>query len=213
MFTEPVSSWTMSLKRRASYMLLPAVIWWFGNVPLEHVSAGKVAICIQCPPVGACGPVRPIGADFPTACAAGPFVKPRRRFKWNEMANCGDSYVFFDPLGSSESVLSSNSQSFALHDRCQEVVSKGGLDRLVKPTQSSITLTVNTLGAGNKNQQLSRGSKYKPTQMFKNEGPMNPDFGEITQQLCNSQGAGGKGTIFNTRATALDYLTKDGCKL
>lgn len=28
MFTEPVSSWTMSLKRRASYMLLPAVIWW-----------------------------------------------------------------------------------------------------------------------------------------------------------------------------------------
>lgn len=39
MFTEPVSSWTMSLKRRAPYMLLPAVIWWFGNVPLEHVSA------------------------------------------------------------------------------------------------------------------------------------------------------------------------------
>ena len=47
MFTEPVSSWTMSLKRRASYMLLPAVIWWFGNGPLEHASARKVAICIQ----------------------------------------------------------------------------------------------------------------------------------------------------------------------
>lgn len=43
MFTEPVSSWTMSLKRRASYVLLPAVIWRLGNVPLEHVSAGKVA--------------------------------------------------------------------------------------------------------------------------------------------------------------------------
>lgn len=73
MFTKPVSSWTMSLKRRASYMLLPAVIWWLGNVPLENVSARKVAICIHCPPVGACGPVRTIGADFPTACAAGPF--------------------------------------------------------------------------------------------------------------------------------------------
>ena len=86
-------------------------------------------------------------------------VKPRRRFKWNEMANCGDTYVFFDPLGSSESVLSSNSQSFALHDRCQEVVSKGCLDRFVKPSRSSITLIFNTLGAGNKNQQLSRGSE------------------------------------------------------
>lgn len=39
MFTEPVSSWTMSLKRRASYMLLPAVTWWLGNMPLENVSA------------------------------------------------------------------------------------------------------------------------------------------------------------------------------
>lgn len=114
------------------------------------------------------------------------------------MANCGDTYVFFDPLGSSVSMLSPNNQSFALHDRCQEVVSKGGLDRFIKPTQSSITLTVNTLGAGNKNHQLSRGSKCKPAQMFKNEGPMNPDFGEITQQLCNSQGADGKGAIFNT---------------
>lgn len=129
------------------------------------------------------------------------------------MANCGDTYVFFDPLGSSESVLSSNNQSLALHNGCQEGVSKRGLDRFIRPTQSSITLTFNTLGAGNKNQQLSRGSKCKPAQMFKNEGPMNPDFGEITQQLCNSQGAGGKGTIFNTRATALDYQTKDGCKL
>ena len=41
MFTEPVSSWTMSLKRRASYILLPAVFWWLGNVHLENVSAGK----------------------------------------------------------------------------------------------------------------------------------------------------------------------------
>ena len=140
-------------------------------------------------------------------------VKPRRRFKWNEMANCGDTYVFFDPLGSSVSMLPSNNQSLTPHNGCQEVVSKGGLDRIIRPSRSSITLTFNTLGAGNKNQQLSRGSKCKPTQMFKNEGPMNPDFGEIIQQLCNSQGADGKGTIFNTRATALDYLTKDGCKL
>ncbi len=61
---------------------------------------------------------------------------------------------------------------------------KGGLDRFVRPTQSSTTLTVNALGENNKNHQLSRGSKCKPAQMFKNEGPMNPDFGEITQQLC-----------------------------
>ena len=140
-------------------------------------------------------------------------VKPRRRFKWNEMANYGDTYVFFDPLGSSESMLSSNSQSLAPHNGCQEVVSKGGLDRFIRPTQSSITLTFNTLGANNRSHQLSRGSKCKPAQMFKNEDTKNPDFGEITQQLCNSQGADGKGTIFNTRATALDYLTKDGCKL
>ena len=112
----------------------------------------------QCQPVGACGPVRP-RATFPTACAAGPFVKPRRRFKWNEMAYCGDTYVFFDPLGSSVSMLSSNNQSLAPHNGCQEVVSKGDLDRFIRPTQSSITLTFNTLGAGNKNQQLSRGSK------------------------------------------------------
>ena len=63
-------------------------------------------------------------------------------------------------------------------------VSKGGLDRIIRPAQSSITLTVNTLGPNNKNKHLSRGSKCKPAQMFKNEGPMNPDFGEITQQLC-----------------------------
>lgn len=74
MFTEPVSSWTMSLKRRASYML-PAVIWWFGNVSLENVGARKVSICIQCPPVGDCGPVRPVGATLPTACAAGPLAR------------------------------------------------------------------------------------------------------------------------------------------
>lgn len=66
MFTEPVSSWTMSLKRRASYKLLPAVIWWLGNGPREHVSARKVAICIQCPPVGACGLVRPVWATLAT---------------------------------------------------------------------------------------------------------------------------------------------------
>ena len=47
MFTEPVSSWTMSLKRRASYMLLPAVIWWLGNEPLEHVSARKVGLNVK----------------------------------------------------------------------------------------------------------------------------------------------------------------------
>ena len=86
-------------------------------------------------------------------------VKPRRRFKWNEMANCGDTYVFFDPLGSCVSMLSSNNQSLAPHNGCQEVVSKGGLDRFIRPSRSSITLTVNTLGADNKNQQLSRGSK------------------------------------------------------
>ena len=125
-------------------------------------------------------------------------VKPRRRFKWNEMANCGDPYVFFDSLGSSESVLSSNNQSLAPHNGCQEAVSKGGLDRFIRQALSSIALTVNTLGAGNKNQQLSRGSKCKPAQMFKNEDPKNPDFGEIIQQLCNSQGADGKDTIFNT---------------
>lgn len=99
MFTEPVSSWTMSLKRRASYMLLPAVIWWLGNVPPEHVSARKVAICIQCPPVGDCGPVRPIGATFPTACAAGTFslVKPRRRFKWNKW-QIAETHTYFSTL-------------------------------------------------------------------------------------------------------------------
>lgn len=86
-------------------------------------------------------------------------VKPRRRFKWNEMANCGDTYVFFDPLGSSESMLSSNNQSLAPHNGCQEAVSKGGLDRFIRQALSSIALTVNTLGANNKSHQLSRGSK------------------------------------------------------
>ena len=90
------------------------------------------------------------------------------------MANCGDAYVFFDPLGSSVSMLSSNSQSLALYNECQEVVSKGGLDKFVRLTRSSITLTVNTLGVGNKNQQLPRGSKYGPIRMFKNEGPLKP---------------------------------------
>lgn len=88
-----------------------------------------------------------------------PLVKPRKRFKWNEMANCGDAYVFFYPLGSSESVLASDSQPLERYNGCQEVVSKVGLDRFIRPTRSSITLTFNTLGAGNRNQQLSRGSK------------------------------------------------------
>lgn len=104
----------------------------------------------------------------------GPLVKPWKRFKWNEMANCGDGYVFFDPLGSSESMLASDSQTLALHNGCQEVVSKGGLDRFARPTLSSITLTFNTLEENNKSPQLSRGSKYGPVQMFKNEGPLNP---------------------------------------
>ena len=54
-------------------MLLLAGIWWLGKGALEDVSDGKVAICIQCPPVGACGPVRPVGAILPTATAAGHF--------------------------------------------------------------------------------------------------------------------------------------------
>ena len=67
--------------------------------------------------------------------------------------------MFFDPLGSWASMLSSNNQLLAPHNGCQEVVSKGGLDRFVTPFQTSITLTFNTLGPNNKNQQLSRGSK------------------------------------------------------
>ena len=81
-------------------------------------------------------------------------------------------------------MLSSNNQSLAPHNGCQDAVLKGGLDRFVKPSRSSITLPFNTLGPNNKNKHLSRGSKCKPAQMFKNEGPLNPDFGEITQQLC-----------------------------
>ena len=67
--------------------------------------------------------------------------------------------MFFDPLGSSVSMLSSNNQSLAPHNGCQEGVSKGGLDKFVRPSRPSITLTFNTLGPNNKNQQLSRGSK------------------------------------------------------
>lgn len=65
----------------------------------------------------------------------------------------------FDPLGSNVSILSSNNQLLALHNGCQEVVSKGVLDRFVRLSQPSIILTFNTLEANNKNQQLSRGSK------------------------------------------------------
>ena len=67
-------------------------------------------------------------------------------------------------------MLSSNNQALALHNGCQEVVSKGGLDRFVRLTRSSITLTFNILEANNKNHHLSRGSKYGPVRMFKNEG-------------------------------------------
>lgn len=86
-------------------------------------------------------------------------VKPRKSFKWNEMANCGDAYVFFDPLGSCEFMLASDNQALAIHNGCQEVVSKGGLDRFARLAHPSITLTVSTLEANNKNPQLSRGSK------------------------------------------------------
>lgn len=65
----------------------------------------------------------------------------------------------FDPLGSNVSILSSNNQLLALYNGCQEVVSKGVLDRFVRLSQPCITLTFNTLDANNKNQQLSRGSK------------------------------------------------------
>ena len=65
----------------------------------------------------------------------------------------------FDPLGSNVSILSSNNQLLALHNGCQEVVSKGVLDMFVRLSRPSITLTFNTLEANNKNQQLSRGSK------------------------------------------------------
>lgn len=67
--------------------------------------------------------------------------------------------MFFDPLDSSESLLSSDCQALAIYNGCQEVVSKGGLDRFARPTRSSITLTFSTLEAKIKNQQLSRGSK------------------------------------------------------
>ncbi len=56
-------------------------------------------------------------------------------------------------------MLSSNNQSLAPHNVCQEAVLKGGLDRIIRPTLSSITLTFSILEANNKNPQLSRGSK------------------------------------------------------
>lgn len=56
-------------------------------------------------------------------------------------------------------MLSSNNQSLAPHNGCQEGVSKGGLDRFVTPSRSSITLPFSTLGPNNKNKHLSRGSK------------------------------------------------------
>ena len=86
---------------------------------------------------------------------------PMRQFCMGQgECNFGDAHVFFfDPLGSSVSMLSSNNQLLALHNGCQEVVSKGGLDRFVRLSWSSITLTFNTLEANIKNQQLSRGSK------------------------------------------------------
>ena len=75
------------------------------------------------------------------------------------ISNCGDAYVFFDPLGSGVSVLSPNTQPLASHNGCQEVVSKWGLDKFVRPAHPSITLTVSTLEAKIKNHHLSRGSK------------------------------------------------------
>lgn len=149
-------------------MLLPAGIWWLGKGALEHVSEGKVARKQYASNARRSGPAdryAPLG--LPRMCGELlPLVKPRKRFKWNEMANCGDAYVFFDPLDSCKSMLSSNSQALALYNGCQEVVSKGGLDRFVRLTQSSITLTFNTLGANNKNQQLSRGSKTLNTHRY-----------------------------------------------
>jgi hypothetical protein len=56
----------------------------------------------------------------------------------------------FDPLGSNVSILSSNNQLLALHNGCQEVVSKGVLDRFVRLSQLSITLIFNTLEVNNK---------------------------------------------------------------
>ena len=56
-------------------------------------------------------------------------------------------------------MLSSNNQLLVLSNGCPEVVSKGGLDRFVTPSRSSITLPFNTLGPNNKNKQLSRRSK------------------------------------------------------
>lgn len=152
----------MSLERRASYMLLPAVIWWFGKGALEHVSAGKVARKQYASNARRSGPAdryAPLGIPFPPHARRAPSFLARRRFKWNEMANCGDAYVFFDPLGSSESMLASDSQSLALYNEYQEVVSKGGLDRFVRPAHPSIALTFNTLGVNNETHQLSRGSK------------------------------------------------------
>ena len=67
--------------------------------------------------------------------------------------------MFFDPLDSCKSVLAPDSQTLAPYNGCQEAVLKGGLDRFVTPSRSSITLTFNTLEAHDKNQQLSRGSK------------------------------------------------------
>ena len=136
MFTEPVSSRTMSRKEtgffcycqqesgglvRVRWSMSVQETWPENNMP--PMSAGR-GLRTGTPRWG-----------HPShRMRGGPLlVKPRRRFKWNEMANCGDAYVFFDPLGSSISMLSSNSQALALYNGCQEVVSKGGLDRFVRP--------------------------------------------------------------------------------
>ena len=74
--------------------------------------------------------------------------------------------MFFDPLDSCKSVLASDSQTLAPHNGCQEVVSKGGLDSIVRQAHPSITLTVSTLEAKIKNQQLSRGSKPLNTRRY-----------------------------------------------
>lgn len=104
----------------------------------------------------------------------------------------GEAYVFFDPLGSWVSMLSSNNQSLAPHNGCQEVVSKGDLDRFIRPTRSSITLTFNTLGANNKSHQLSRGSEPLNTRRHITENTLmiTSNFWQKESRTCLLQSIG-----------------------
>lgn len=98
--------------------------------------------------------------------------------------------MFFDPLDSCKSVLASDSQTLALHNGCQEGVSKGGLDKFVRPSRPSITLTFNTLGPNNKNQQLSRGSKpLNACQYLTGKTPIK-SFCQIESRTCLLQSIG-----------------------